>query len=74
MSAPQVPESVDREEFVRASDLVEWEGPFTELDKNGNPTGHAYVRCPECGREVMTSGRENLDHDDGCEFGGDRDE
>ena len=47
--------------FIIAGDDAEiiddspaWDGPFTEYNKHGRPTGHAYVRCPDCGIEVLT--------------------
>lgn len=43
-----------------------WEGPFTEYDKYGQPTGHAYARCRGCGVEVLTGSKENAAHRDGC--------
>lgn len=71
MSAPSVPDSVSREEFLTAGELArQWEGPFAETDRDGRPTGYYYVECADCGRQVLTSGRENLDHGESCEFGG----
>ena len=50
-------------------DVPEWEGPFTEHDKNGAPTGAAYVRCPECSIEVLTGSKNLAAHRDGCSYG-----
>ncbi len=44
-----------------------WNGPFTEYNKYDRPTGHAYVRCGDCGTEVVTSQREHATHRPGCE-------
>ena len=43
-----------------------WNGPFTEYNKYGRPTGHAYVRCADCGIEVVTSHREHATHRPDC--------
>lgn len=43
-----------------------WNGPFTEYNKYDRPTGHAYVRCVDCGIEVVTSQREHATHRAGC--------
>ena len=37
-----VPAAVDDAEIL--DDSPAWDGPFTEHDKHGQPTGHAYVR------------------------------
>jgi hypothetical protein len=49
-----------------------WEGPHTEYDKYGQPTGAEYLRCRDCGVEVVTSvDTETVAHRDGCRFGDD---
>ena len=46
-----------------------WNGPFDEYDKYGHPTGSSYVRCRDCGVEVVTStDTETVTHRDGCRF------
>ncbi|QLC35765.1 hypothetical protein EFA46_015930 (plasmid) [Halarchaeum sp. CBA1220] len=49
-----------------ATDGPVWEGPFTEYDKYGQPTGHAYVRCRGCGAEVLTGKKEHATHRGDC--------
>ena len=39
----------------------DWAGPFTEYDKYGEPTGAKYVRCRDCGVEVLAHGKDNVD-------------
>jgi len=48
-----------------------WNGPFSEYNKYGRPTGHAYVRCADCGIEVVTSQREHATHRAGCQYADD---
>jgi hypothetical protein len=46
-----------------------WEGPHTEYDRYGHPTGAAYVRCRDCGIEVVTStDTDRVKHRDSCRF------
>jgi len=45
-----------------------WKGPFPEYDKYGCLTGCSYVRCRDCGREVLTGRKEFATHRDGCRF------
>ena len=47
-------------------DSPAWDGPFTEHDKHGRPTGHAYVRCPDCGIEVLTGDTDRAYHRPAC--------
>ena len=47
---------------------IEWDGPFVETDADGDPTGYRYVRCPECGIEVLTTGRAHATHRSGCPY------
>lgn len=51
-------------EVSRTEDI--WKGPFQETGRYGYLTGHSYVRCRDCGIEVLTSGRENAGHREGC--------
>jgi hypothetical protein len=53
-------------EIIDENAPATWEGPFTEYDKYGEPTGERYVRCSGCGVEVLTGGEENAPHRDGC--------
>ena len=43
-----------------------WKGPFTEYGPRGEPTGARYVRCSECGIEVLEGETEHASHRDGC--------
>ena len=49
-------------------DGPEWVGPFTEYDRYGEPTGHTFVRCPECGIEVLESDTPTASHRPACRF------
>jgi len=46
----------------------EWVGPFTEYDRYGEPTGARFVRCPECGIEVLDDHRATASHRPACRF------
>lgn len=43
-----------------------WKGPFLEIDKYGEPTGHRYVTCRACGVQVLVDDREHATHREGC--------
>lgn len=43
-----------------------WSDPITELDHRGEPTGHRFVRCSDCGIEVLVADREHATHRPGC--------
>jgi hypothetical protein len=43
-----------------------WDGPHTEFDRYGQPTGHDYVRCRACGVEVLADRREAATHAGDC--------
>ncbi len=49
-------------------DGPDWVGPFTEYDKYGDATGHTFVRCPECGVEVLESDTATASHRPACRF------
>jgi hypothetical protein len=49
------------------TDGPEWVGPFTEYDRYGEPTGHTFVRCPECGVDVLEGETEHTIHRAGCD-------
>ena len=75
---PQLGEHVDGGPQLAATDggvILEdetadpWSGPFDEYDKYGEPTGSSYVRCRDCGIEVVTSiDADTVGHRDGCRF------
>jgi hypothetical protein len=46
----------------------DWEGPFTEFNQYGEPTGERFVRCPECGVEVLESDTATASHRPACRF------
>lgn len=46
-----------------------WAGPFTEYNRYGEPTGHEYVRCRDCGAEVLVGHTFRATHRAGCRFG-----
>jgi len=43
-----------------------WSDPMAEVDKYGQPTGDHYVRCEECGIEVLTALSDCATHREGC--------
>jgi len=43
-----------------------WSDPMAEVDKYGQPTGDHYVRCQECGVEVLTALADCATHREGC--------
>ena len=53
---------------VILDDSPDWEGPFTEYNQYGEPTGYAYVRCPECGVEVLEADTSTASHRPACRF------
>jgi len=58
----------DDAELVDDQDGAEWKGPFTEYNKYGEPTGERYVRCSECGIEVLEGATDRrLAHRGGCD-------
>jgi nitrite reductase/ring-hydroxylating ferredoxin subunit len=57
----------DGAEVVDADAPATWKGPFTEYDKYGQPTGARYVRCSECGVEVLEGDTEHATHGAGCD-------
>ena len=44
----------------------DWDGPFSEHNAYGDRTGHTYVRCPDCGIEVLTTERAHATHRPEC--------
>ena len=57
----------DDAELVDDQDGAEWKGPFTEYNKYGEPTGERYVRCSECGIEVLEGATDRVTHYGGCD-------
>ena len=57
----------DGAELVDDGAPATWNGPFTEYDKYGEPTGERYVRCSECGVEVLEGETEHATHGAGCD-------
>lgn len=57
----------DHAEVVDDGDDTDpWNGPFTEYDRYGQPTGARYVRCRDCGVEVIVGGAGPGVHADDC--------
>ncbi|WP_211338425.1 hypothetical protein [Haloterrigena salifodinae] len=54
-------------EVIETSD--KWEGPFPEYDKYGTLTGSSYVRCQDCGREILSGRKDFASHRGGCAYG-----
>lgn len=51
------------------SERIEWQGPLAERDRYGEYTGASYVRCPDCGIEVIVGDTNRATHRDGCQQG-----
>lgn len=66
-----VREAADDAEILNDNTSEPWKGPFSEFDKYGTPTGAEYVRCRDCGREVIAERKSHTSHREGCRFGGD---
>ena len=65
----------DGAEILDDTDADPWDGPHTEYDKYGEPTGSKYYTCRDCGRQVHESiPRDDVDHRDGCRHGEERDD
>ncbi|WP_306060478.1 hypothetical protein [Natronococcus wangiae] len=62
-------QQADNAEHLEGDESDPWEGPFPEFDKYGMPTGTEYVRCRECGREVLSNRTEFVTHRESCQFG-----
>jgi len=51
------------------NDATVWSNPMVETNKYGDATGSHYVRCLDCGIEVLAGQQDNVaddDHRDGC--------
>ncbi len=59
-------EAGDGAELVDDDAAPTWKGPFPEYNRYGEPTGARYVRCSECGVEVLEGETEHATHRDGC--------
>jgi len=55
-------------EIVDADEPAEWDGPHREYDRYGRPTGAEFVRCPECGVEVLDGEESTASHRPACRF------
>ena len=44
----------------------DWEGPFVEPNAHGGYTGEMYVRCSDCGIEVLEGHTDAATHCTGC--------
>lgn len=65
-----VREAADDAQILEDDGSDPWEGPHTEFDKYGTPTGEHYYRCRCCGREALESiGRDAVGHRESCRFG-----
>lgn len=62
----------DGGELVDDDAPATWKGPFPEYNRYGEPTGARYVRCSECGVEVLAGDTEHASHRAGCDGVGDR--
>lgn len=57
-------------ELLNDSDTSDtWSGPHTEYNQYGEPTGHEYVRCRDCGVEVIDARRDDATHRGDCPHG-----
>jgi hypothetical protein len=58
----------DREPDSESEDVAEsiWSDPKAEIDRYGKPTGDHYVRCQECGIEVLTALTDCASHREEC--------
>ena len=63
----QAEDSPEHEHTTVVEAPTRWEGPFTEYDKYGEPTGARYVRCTGCGVEVIAGHTEHTTHREGCD-------
>jgi hypothetical protein len=62
-----VPAAVsDHAKIVDDGDADPWNGPFSERDQYGQLTGARYVRCRDCGVEVVVGGAGPGIHGDDC--------
>jgi hypothetical protein len=67
-----VREAAGDAEILKPDTVNPWKGLFAEYDRYGHPTGEYYVRCADCGREVLEDTPESaVAHRDGCRFEGD---
>ncbi|MDB9235815.1 hypothetical protein [Halorubrum ezzemoulense] len=57
----------DGAELVDDDAAATWKGPFPEYNRYGEPTGARYVRCSECGVEVLEGETEHATHRTGCD-------
>lgn len=62
----------DDSEILESDSSARWEGPHTEYNQYGEPTGAQFVRCSDCGIEVLTGGEAHATHRADCALGVDR--
>ena len=62
----------DTEHATIVEEGPRWKGPFPEYNRYGEPTGARYVRCSECGAEVLEGETEHASHRAGCDGVDDR--
>lgn len=43
-----------------------WSRPIVETDRHGDPTGETFVRCLDCGAEVLEQHTDDATHKPGC--------
>ncbi len=60
----------DREPDSESEDVAAsiWSDPKAEIDQYGKPTGDHYVRCQECGVEVLTAVTDCASHRGDCRY------
>lgn len=46
----------------------QWFGPIPELNRYGKPTGYCYLKCAECGTEVLERDQEHASHYESCPY------
>ena len=56
-----------QEGIATSVEVTAWEGPFTERDRYGEYTGASYVRCADCGIEVVVGDTDRAAHREGCQ-------
>jgi len=54
----------DREPDSESEDV--WSDPIAEIDRYGRPTGVHYVKCEDCGIEVVTALTDCVSHREEC--------
>ena len=52
--------------LAKPTSAIDWHGPFSEPDGYGGTTGYTYLKCPDCGIEVLTGHRNHATHRPEC--------